>query len=330
MRLRAKERTLSNVDSSVTSHTNRWLLWRDLGRRKRPTLGISNWPSGTYRSWLDELSTKLTVRTADLCGRVRDLQEQGSGYGKWAFDEELASCISTALDLNQSFELNYASAPLEWLPLTGAAPSRHQSALQNNVSPESLSNLECPVWKIWKQECVSELHHFDLDLKTAKQESYLPRVDTYPSRPIALLWNYMRCNRLHLLRVTIDLQLMVNKRPGLDDCNLPTITDIHTKLSETIHDICASMPCLVGDFCAGVAGLSRQPDISAASECYSGSAGAALWILHKVCDVPGLSPAVKAWVLDVFDRVGTVGNIHQGINLKKLYSQDCPTTLATD
>ena len=330
MRLRAKESTLSNVDSSVTSLTNRWLLWRDLGRRKRPTLGLSNWPTGTYRSWLDELSAKLTSRTADLCGRVRDLQEHASDYGKWAFDEELASCISIALDLNQSFELNYASAPPEWLPVTGAAPSTHPSALQDNISPESLSNLECPVWRIWKKEFVSELHNYDLDLKTAKQESYLLRVDTYPSRPIALLWNYMRCNRLHLLRIMIDLHLMVNKRPDLGHCNLPTITDIRTKLSETIHDICASMPCLVGDFCAGVASLSRQPDTSAAAKFCSGSAATALWILHKVCDVPGLSPAVKAWVLDVFDRVGTVGNIRQGINLKKLYSQDCLPTLTSD
>lgn len=325
MRLRAKDRTFSEIDSSVKAHTNRWLLWRDLGGRTRPTFGLSDWPIGTYRSWLDELSARLTVRTVDLCGRVRELQEHASDYGQWAFDEQLVSCISTALRLDQSFEQIYASGPQEWLPVPAETPGSQPFALQDHVPPELLSNLESPVRRIWKQEDVGERYDYDFSLKTIEQEPYLPRFDTYPSRPVAVLWNFMRCNRLHLLRVMIDLHLMSNKRTDLGDCNLPTIDDLRCKLSETIHDICASMPCLVGSFCAGLSSSSSRPLTSATSECCSVSAVAALWILHRVCDVPVLSPAVKAWVLDVFDRVGTVGNIRQGTNLKKLYSRNYST-----
>lgn len=323
MRVRAKQQTLSDLDSSLASHTNRWLLWRDLAERKRPAFGLSDWPQGMYRSWLDELSARFTVEVADLCGRVREMQDFASFYGRLESHEELVSCIETAIDLERSFERSYISSPTDWLPVKGSGQTR--SALQDKSPPHMLANRECPILnsKIGRQDNVGK--RYNLAYADADEEPYFPRVDTYPSHPIAMQWNFLRVARLHLLRVMIDIHLITKQRPHIDHPALSTIPSLRIKISETIHDICAVFPYVVGGFYAGTAvGASPRPDLYASGASPSVHAAATLWILHKVLAVPGISPAIRTWVLGVFERIGTMGNIRQGINMCNLYRQDRP------
>ena len=321
LRLRAKRHTLSDVDSSIASHTNRWLMWRDLAHRVRPTYALSEWPAGMYRSWLDELTSQFTVQVADVCGRIQEMQERASAYGTIDSDEEFESCVNTALSLEQSFELNFASAPPDWLPVKGCAQSL--PALHDRIPAHMLANRECPIinWKAGKQDNIGRRYNFGEDDDT---EPYYPRIDTYLSKSVAFIWSFMRAARLHLLRAMIDLRLMSKQRQNPSPCNLPSFFDIRDRISDNIHDICAAFPYLLGDFYAGMPGFSPGPHLYASEMSPSGSAAIALWLLHKVLAVPGVSSAIRVWALGVFERLGTVGNIRHGLNLKRLYSQDQP------
>jgi hypothetical protein len=321
LRLRAKRRTLSDVDSSIASHTNRWLMWRDLAHRVRPSYSLSDWPPGMYRSWLDERAAQFTVQVADVCGRIQEMQERASAYGTVDSDEEFESCVSTALSLEQSFEQTFASAPADWLPVKGCAQSR--SALQDRIPPHILANRECPIinWKVGKQDNIGKRYSFGEDYNDGP---FYPRVDTYPSQQVGFIWSFMRAARLHLLRAMIDLCLIAEQRENPSSCNLPSFGDIRTRISDTIHDICAALPYLLGDFYAGMPGTSPSPHLYTSDMSPSGSAAIVMWLLHKVLAVPGVSSAIRAWALKVFERLGTVGNIRHGLNLKRLYSQDHP------
>ena len=134
----------------------------------------------------------------------------------------------------------------------------------------------------------------------------------------------MSAAHMHLLRAMIDLHLMVRERLDIVDSGLPSPVTIRTKLSNDINDICGSFPCLLGYFYAGVAGTSAGSDVYASGSSSSTDATGAMWMLHKVLCVPGLSPAVKRWGLGVFERLGTDGNIRQSLNLRDLYAQGRP------
>ena len=129
----------------------------------------------------------------------------------------------------------------------------------------------------------------------------------------------MRGARLHLLRAMIDLRTMVDDRPDQGSCNLPSMDNLRAKLSDNIHDICGVFPYVIGDFYAGTAGVPQRPDLSATGLCSSADAVVSMWMLHKILAVPGISPPIRTWALGVFERIGTVGNIRQGLNLKTLY-----------
>jgi hypothetical protein len=225
-----------------------------------------------YRSWLDELSASVTVRVADICSRVREMQEHATAYGRIDSDEEFLSSIKTAVDLDQFCEQSFASAPIDWLPVKGKSQLTARSALHDRVPTSMLSNRECPIlnWKIGRQNNIGKQHDFDQG--TSNNETYIPRIDTYPSRPIALLWNYMRGVRSHLLRVMIDLRLMADERPDHGCCKLPSMNDLRTKLSNNIHDICGVFPYVIGGFFAGTAGVQQRPDLSVTDLAYSADA----------------------------------------------------------
>lgn len=321
MRLRVKRHTLSAVESSVASHTNRALLWRDLANRTGPKYALSDWPPGMYRSWLDELSARFTAEVADVCGRIQEMHERASAYGTVNSNEELGYCTRAAVELDDSYKLNLASAPMDWLPVKGHPQQR--SAIPDKTPSQILANKECSItnWKVGKQNNMGK--HYNLNQDTYK-EPYYPRFDIYPSHPIALLWSSIRCARLHLLRGMIDLHLLLKQRPNQTLGNLPSLEDVRTSISDTVHDICAVFPYLLGDFYAGLHNGLSDPCMSSSLTATSADATVSLWLLHKVLAVPGISSAIRTWALGVCERIGTVGNIRQGNNLKLLYSQEQP------
>lgn len=44
-----------------------------------------------------------------------------------------------------------------------------------------------------------------------------------------------------------------------------------------------------------------------------------LWCLDKECRVPDFGAGLKAWVVDVLERIGTKGEIRQALNISRMH-----------
>ncbi|KAF7196420.1 hypothetical protein HII31_02148 [Pseudocercospora fuligena] len=304
--LRTRDLEAENVstwsDKSILSQTNRQLLWRDIGYRTVPNFGSSLWPENTYRSWLDEAVARITSQVATACGHVRELQTAFlHGIGQ-ALTTRLIRCTDEALLVYSAIGTCVDAAPETWKPQIG---SHNEESAFCKATPDSLSNLESRLANF-------SLHSRNLGSsdKDTHTRPYRPRVDMYPSRAIMNLWNMMRGVQLHLIRAMTDLRSMT---AGNTSSALPSFDDLQQKLSETVHHICGSIPYALGDITTSNFVSGPSADLPAL-----------LWVLHKVCCIPGLRPEIRYWAVETFRRIGTERHIRQGLNLAVLYSQERP------
>ncbi|EME88240.1 uncharacterized protein MYCFIDRAFT_169896 [Pseudocercospora fijiensis CIRAD86] len=281
LRMRHHEAEVSTwSDKSILSQTNRQLLWRDIGHRTVPKFGSSIWPENTYRSWLDEAVARITSRVTTSCGQVKELQTAFLHGDAGILATKLARCTDEALAVYSAIETCVDAAPQTWKPQIGP---QHEESAFCRATPRSLSNLE-------SQLADFSLHSQNMELSDEDvcTRAYRPRVDVYPSRAIMTLWNMMRGVQLHLIRAMMDLRSMTTENTS---SALPSFADLQQKLSETVHHICGSIPYALGD-------VARNEVISGPSA----DLPALLWVLHKVCCIPGLSPEIRYWANDTYAK----------------------------
>ncbi len=319
--MRGSAQFSSPVGRSLFASTNRVLLWRDLADRKRPTLGLADWPLGVYASWLGDISARLSGRVADVCGRAREIKEVAicKRDGVWA--ESLRVVIREVLDADQEVQRNIDDAPEDWrwrsLPTRSSSPcvstSASSSAHQSSDTESSDTACASLFPRIVEPSDDAEIHG-----DHERTSSYPLRIDTYPTKAVATLWNAVRCVRLHLFHTLYELLLLLQKHPIWPPPSLPTPAVVRGTVLANVNDICASVPYLLGDI-----------DTNGTLRCFSSIAGdrgklsnsiALLWSLHKVCRVPNLEPGLEAWVVRVLERIGTVGEMRQALNLSRMHS----------
>lgn len=319
--MRGSAQFSSPVGRSLFATTNRVLLWRDLADQKRPTLGVADWPHGVYASWLGDISARLSGRIADVCGRARELKEVAIGTRDEVWVESLREVIREVLDTDQEVQRNIDDAPADWrwqsLPTRSPSPcvstSASSSAHQSSDTESSNSACASLFPRVVEPSDDAEI------LEDQKQTSPYPlRIGTYPTKAVATLWNTVRCARLHLFHTLYELFLLLQWHPIWPPPSLPTPAVVRGIVLATVNDICASVPYLLGDI-----------DTNGNLRCFSSIAGdrgklsnsiVLLWSLHKVCRVPNLEPGLKAWVVKILKRIGTVGEMRQALNLSRMHS----------
>ena len=274
VRLRHSRQLPTLVDKSLLGHTNRWLIWRDLADRRRPSPDIYHYLADLHSSWLEGKATELLFLAADVCGRVRLLMEASVSIGT-TDTEELASCIVEAVHVNDSISACFQAAPTAWAPETISVGWEWRPALLE-VSPPTLSNLEYPLSGLSEQMEPREEHDCRSSQTPTPQEVYLPRLDIYSSQSIAFLWNYIRCAQLHVLRTMVDLRLLESSQMAHLYSTFPTYDTLRTDVSSTyirtyefrskltvnlsagvIHSICASIPYQLNDIAFDLDGAPR-------------------------------------------------------------------------
>lgn len=322
IRMRGSAQFSSPVGRSLFATTNRVLLWRDLGERKRPTLGLADWPIGVYASSLGDISARLSVRVADVCGRARELKEVAICERNEIWAESLKVVIRDALDADQEVQRNIDDAPKDWrwrsLPTRSPSPcvSTSASSSADQSSDTESSDLACA--SLFRR-AVRPSTDPEIDEDEEGTSSYPLRIDTYPTMAVATLWNAVRGVRLHLLHALYEISLLLRQHPIWPPPSLPTPAVVRATVLATVNDICASVPYLLGDI--GTHGALRCFNSTAGDRGKLSNSMALLWSLHKVCRVPNLEPGLKVWIVRVLKRIGTVGEMRQALNPSRMHSK---------
>ncbi len=320
--MRGPAQFASSVGRNLFATTNRMLILRDLADRNRPTLGLADWPVSVYACWLGDISARLSVRVADVCGRVIDLMDVAVGDRDEAWAESLRVVIYDALDADRDVQRNIDDAPkdLRWWSLPSRSPSPCVSTsafipARPSSDPRFLYSACASLFP----RAVEPSNGAAIDEDQQQTPLYPLRIDTYPTMAVASLWNSVRCVRLHLFRTLYELFSCLQQHPVLPSHTLPTPAVVRANVLTTVNDICASVPYLLGDI-----------DTNGALRSFRSTAGdrgklsnniALLWSLHKVCRVPNLEPGLKAWIIRVLERIGTVGEMRQALNLSRMHSK---------
>ena len=313
------------VGRSLFATTNRVLWWRDLAvaDRDEPTYGLADWPDEVYSSWLGDTSARLSVRVAKVGRRVRDLAAVAIDERDETWEESLRlvgrDTLNTDLDIQQSYD----NAPEEWRwrslpPMEPSGPCASTSASGSAYQPSDPES----------SDSSSSSHFFrvalpstDLQLDDIYQNqapSYPLRIDTYASPFVASLWNSIRCVRLHLLVTMRKLLVLNQQHPISPRLPLPTPAAMRAIAYSTVNDICASVPLLLGDIDTNGNLCSVKTAGNRGKLC---NRVTLMWSLHKMCRVPGLDPGLKKWIVKILERIGTVGEMRQALNLSKMHAE---------
>jgi hypothetical protein len=297
--------------NTLFGFTNRQLMWRDLAARTRPYLCVSDWPTSTYSSSLGERSARLTLRIVELCGRCREITEIRLDDNSSQLRETFMVLATDAAQLHNDLQEYFDSASAEWRPWSLPHTFPGPSPLDPNSSVRSMSNLVSTI-SGWGLPGGSHLK--SRPTSDTVTPSCPSRIDIYPTRQVSYLWNALRCAWLHLCRSLIDLQLFAADHGLVDvacSVDLPSVEESYTALAELIEDICASVPYFLGD-------VDQNGDLSTADE--SRQTGFWLmWLLHRICAIPGLDPGLRAWIVTLFERIGNRG-LKRGLFLAKLHA----------
>ncbi|MCJ1225005.1 hypothetical protein MMC12_001652 [Toensbergia leucococca] len=303
LRMRHEEHHESRWSKHLFAHTNRGLIWRDIADRHRPYLGMTDWAPSTYASLLAEASARLSVRAADVRGQTCDALKVPLRQRDEKWYQNLRKIAIAAVELEIDMQKSIDLVPKSWRPWS--------LPIHSPPTPPAV--------------CLQ------LDPKDAlqPQDNMAPfsnpsRIDLYLSQPIANLWNFVRLARLHLLRALLDLGKLNAEDPVLEPRldSMPSLEHVLQVQCSDVEDICASVPFLLGDvdeagsLCAGKEHKPRPSD-----------ALGLIWVLVKLCYVPGLHPAVRAWICDIFHRLGSAGGLKIGLRLSKVYTK--PPTIQT-
>lgn len=289
--------------NSLFGVTNRMLMWHDLANGNRPRLSVSEWPTSTYCSELGEVSARLTLRIVQTAGRIRDLRTTSNNtlQDKWLHEFNLA-----AVDAKRLHEDIYDfvdSATDEWRPWTLTHQPRGMALIDHTITSRGLAT-----WAVAEPAGVSTR------LQSHSNTSGItpvppPRIDIYPSSFTANLWGSFYCAWLHLLRAMVDLTILAADH-DLPYPEIPAISELYESLNGVLLDICAAVPYLLGD-------VDQNGSIQHGHCPYTASMWV-LWLLHRVCVIPGLDPGLRAWIITIFTRIGAHG-LRRGTFLANLH-----------
>ncbi|MCJ1250705.1 hypothetical protein MMC30_007933 [Trapelia coarctata] len=318
LRMRGSSQFASPVGRSIFAITNRVLLWKDLAERRRPTLALADWPIDVYSSWLGDISARLSARVADMCGHARELGEVPLAERDKAWAESLRMASGIAIDVDRDVQRSFDDAPENWrwrsLSTRSSIPPLSTSSRPS--SDPGSSNLVS--WSGPSRRVVSLGDGAESDGDHEQPLSYPVRIDVYPTLAVATLWNSIRCTRLHLLQTFVEISFLLKQCLISPPPAFPSPAALRAIVSSTVTDISASVPFLLGDIDA--LGTLRSGKATAGARGKLSDSIALLWALHKVCRVPGLELGLKAWIVRVLERIGTVGEMRQALNLSRLHS----------
>ena len=220
LRMRDREQNSSRWGKNLFATTNRGLIWKDMATLSRPSLGLADWPSSTYPSALAEASARLSVRAADVRGRVGQILSTAPLHRGESWRTELRAVAFEALNTDHDIRNCPSLTPEEWRPRS--LPMRFSTPPSVRRTPEQ-----------------ADIHDSEEEITP-----YPSRIDVYPTHSIATLWNFVRIARLHLLRAMLHLAELDVESPvfasGQSCIPLPEI--IHENMQSTIEDICAAVP----------------------------------------------------------------------------------------
>ena len=243
-----------------------------------------------------EFSARLAVRVVDVCGRTREAAEVAYAHRDVEWMQSLGILIQDVLDIDQEVQQQLDNPPKDWCWRSLPIPSANTSASTNSSSSSGSSEID------------DGQRQYSLD-------TYPSRIDLYPNLTVATHWNTVRGNRLPIFRTFRTLSLLAQQHPFFAFPTLPSIAALHSSLNDTIADICASVPFLVGDVNASGALSDTGTRIK------GGHVLALIWALHMMCGIDGLEPGLRAWMLKILARMGTAGGVKQGLVLSQLHSE---------
>ena len=321
--MRGRAQFDSHVGRSLFATTNRMLWWIDLAvaDQKEPIHGIPDWPDGVYASWLADFSARLSVRVAQLGRRVSDLIDVVADERDDTWKESLKLVIHDTVDTDHGLQCSYDNAPEEWrwwslAPSEQLNPSTSTSDFNftyrrpdpnlsdSSSSSDSFSAASC------NPGFYTNGRYQD------QPPSYPRRIDVYTTPFVATLWNSIRCIRLHLLAIMKDLFVLLQQYPISQPPPLPSPAAMRATVNTTVDDVCASVPLLLGDI--DTDGILRSVK-TAGNRGKLCNSITLMWSLHKICRVPGLDPRLKEWIVKMLERIGTVGELRQTLNLSKVH-----------
>jgi hypothetical protein len=315
--MRGSDQTSFTVGRSIFANTNRVLTWRDIVDRTRPYRGVTDWPASMYASPLAETSARLATEIADVCGRIREALEAKPGERDDAWTHNLEAIIRDALNTDRDVQRCFDAVPGNWrpwslsmhfpIPSAGPPVSHSQDPSHRDSSIANLSLVDPQAMRHVEGKA-------DNDQK--QSTSYPSRIDVYPTRPVATLWNSLRCTRILLLLAVLDLFVFLEQHNIASSQSLPTPEFLHTTISTTVEDVCASVPFQLGDV-----DESGKLCPTNSQKLKSSNAIVLLWTLHRLCNIPGLQPGLRAWIVKVFELIGTTGGMRQGLVLSRLHAK---------
>ena len=327
------------VGRSLFAQTNRVLLWRDCASAYSPRFGYSDWPDVVYSCWLGELSARLSVKVVDVIRLAKDVREVPDLERNELWDQSLKIVCQAAVELDREIQQSLDKAPENWRwksisplsrspspfrPSSTSSSSAHpNSSFEGSPSPNTQFGLSTPFSTAFFAAFPGLKHDVrsgnDEDDDEPEPTSYPRRIDVYPTVAVAMLWNTIRVVRLPLFSTMRDLLLLNTHSPRPQSNNLPTPSTLRATLHTTILDITASLPFLLGDI-TSTGALKAQNDTAGERGGLAMNVST-LWMLHKICRVPGLEPGLRAWIIEVIERIGTRGGIRQGLNLAKMHKE---------
>ena len=218
LRLRNLAPSESRWAKSLFAVTNRSLILRDMASFSRPTLGLTDWPPSTYPSALAEISARLSVRAADIRGRVENLISEDCPIRGENWRTGMQAVASDAVELGQDFSNCPRYVPKEWHPRTLAQQLSLASSLRQG--PEDIG----------------------LCASAEDLNSYPSQIKVCPTPNIATLWNFIGLARLHLLRALLRLgQCKDFPAENCQSC-IPQPEVLQDDMQTTVEEISASVP----------------------------------------------------------------------------------------
>jgi len=132
---------------------------------------------------------------------------------------------------------------------------------------------------------------------------------------VATGWNVFWCGRIYLLRSMLEYRNGLTAQ-GSQDSVLPSESEIYQSLQDTVDNICATVPFLLGEVDSHGA-LSTESRRRALGGYYL------VWSLHVTGSVRCLPFTQEAWIADRLMHIGHVFGIKQAFLFKQYRVLEC-------